>query len=87
MATAAQIDSLPGITPALARRIVEDRMRRGPFLGIDGLRRVYGVGPRFIARIDSMVTFSGVFRPGTPADTVIPKRKSRSSRSRRAKNP
>ena len=85
VATAAQIDSLPGITPALARRIVEDRMRRGPFLSMDGLRRVYGFGPRFIARIDSMVTFSGVFRPGTPSDTVIPKRRSRVSRAGRAK--
>jgi DNA uptake protein ComE-like DNA-binding protein len=77
VATAAQIDSLPGVTPAMARRIVADRMNRGPFLSLDGLRRVSGAGPLFVQRIDSLVTFSGVYRPGTPADTVIPKRRSR----------
>ena len=83
VATAAQIDSLPGVTPTLARRIVADRMTRGPFLSVDGLRRVYGVGPRFVERIDSLVTFSGVFRPATPADTVIPKRRGRARRTMR----
>jgi hypothetical protein len=82
VATAAQIDSLPGVTPMMARRIVADRMRRGPFLGLDGLRRVSGAGPRFVQRIDSLVTFSGVFRTGTPADTVIPKRRARQKRAR-----
>lgn len=80
VATAAQIDSLPGITPTMARRIVADRMSRGPFLGLDGLRRVSGAGPMFVQRIDSLVTFSGVYRPGTPADTVIPKRRARAKR-------
>lgn len=83
VATAAQIDSLPGITPTLARRLVTDRMTRGPFLSRDGLRRVYGVSARFIERIDSLVTFSGVFRPAIPTDTVIPKRRSRSRRAPR----
>lgn len=81
VATAAQIDSLPGVTPAMARRIVRDRMTRGPFLGLSGLRRVAGAGPRFVERLDTLVTFSGVYRPGSPDDTLIPKRKSRARRS------
>lgn len=81
VATAAQIDSLPGVTPLMARRIVADRMRRGPFLTLDGLRRVLGAGPVFVQRIDSLVTFSGVFRPAIPADTVVPKRRGRFRRS------
>src|SRR5512146_1318579 len=81
-ATAAQIDSLPGVTPAMARRIVRDRMSRGPFLTLDGLRRVSGAGPRFVERLDTLVTFSGVFRTGSPADTVIPRRKARPRRPR-----
>jgi competence protein ComEA len=71
VATAAQIDSLPGVTPTMARRIVADRMIRGPFLSRDGLRRVTGVGPRFIAGIDSLITFSGTVLQPNPADTVI----------------
>src|SRR5512142_320429 len=81
VATAAQIDSLPGVTPTMARRIVAERMRSGPFMSLDGLRRVYGAGPIFLQRLDSLVTFSGVFRPGTSADTVIPKRRSRARRA------
>lgn len=81
VATAAQIDSLPGVTPLMARRIVAERMRRGPFLTLDGLRRVLGAGPVFVQRIDTLVTFSGVFRPAIPADTVIPKRRGRFRRS------
>ena len=82
VATAAQIDSLPGVTPTMARRIVRDRMTRGPFLSLDGLRRVSGAGLRFAERLDTLVTFSGVFRTGSPDDTVIPKRKGRSRRAR-----
>jgi DNA uptake protein ComE-like DNA-binding protein len=75
VATAAQLDSLPGVTPTIARRIVADRMMRGPFMSKDGLRRVSGVGPGLIRQIDSLVTFSGTFAPSSPADTVIAPRK------------
>ena len=75
VATAAQIDSLPGITPAIARRIAADRVRRGPFLSLDGLRRVSGIGPTLIRRLDSLVTFSGVYTQATPQDTTIPPRR------------
>ena len=75
VATAAQIDSLPGVTPLMARRIVEDRIRRGPFLSMSGLQRVSGVGRQFIQKIDSLVTFSGTYVFSSPADTVIKSRK------------
>jgi helix-hairpin-helix protein len=84
VATAAQIDSLPGVTPAMARRIVQDRMTRGPFLNLDGLRRVSGATPRFLEHLDTLVTFSGVFRTGSPDDTLIPKRKVRTRRPSRS---
>jgi hypothetical protein len=79
VATAAQIDSLPGITPAFAKRIVADRMARGPFLNRDGLRRVIGVSPAFLARIDTLVTFTGTFARPSPSDTAI-------ARARRARD-
>ena len=85
VATAAQIDSLPGVTPTMARRIVTDRMMRGPFLSRDGLRRVTGAGPKFIASIDSLITFSGTVLQPNPADTIIPRRAR--SRARAPKRP
>lgn len=75
VATAAQIDSLPGVTPTMARRIVVDRMMRGPFMTKDGLRRVAGVGPALVQQLDSLVTFSGTLAPSSPADTVIKSRR------------
>ncbi|HVX41064.1 MAG TPA: helix-hairpin-helix domain-containing protein [Gemmatimonadaceae bacterium] len=84
VATAPQVDSLPGVSSAMARRIVADRMQRGPFLSIDGLRRVPGAGPTFIARIDSLVMFSGSVRQPSPTDSVIPPRR-RAKRGGKAK--
>jgi DNA uptake protein ComE-like DNA-binding protein len=75
IATAAQIDSLPGVTPLMARRIVADRISRGPFLSADGLRRVVGVGSKFLKGIDTLITFSGTFVQASPSDTIIPKRR------------
>lgn len=36
---------MPGIGETLAHRIVDDRAENGPFLEIDDLRRVRGIGP------------------------------------------
>jgi len=46
-----ELESLPGIGPRLAARIIEDRERRGPFATIEDLDRVRGVGPHTIAGI------------------------------------
>jgi DNA uptake protein ComE-like DNA-binding protein len=81
VATAAQVDLLPGVTPMMARRIVADRMMRGPFTSKDGLRRVAGVGPRLLQQLDTLITFSGTFAPSSPADTVIVPRKKMRPRS------
>lgn len=56
------LDRLPGIGPALARRIVEDRDANGPFGSVDALQRVRGIGPALAARLAPLVTFSGVPR-------------------------
>ena len=42
---------LPGIGPALARRIADHRKRHGPFRALDELLRVRGVGPATVARL------------------------------------
>lgn len=45
-ATAQQLESLPGIGPALAQRIVAHRQSQGPFKSIDDLKLVKGIGNR-----------------------------------------
>ena len=50
-ATAAQLEELPGIGPALASRIVADRERNGPYASVDDLQRVSGIGPATVARL------------------------------------
>jgi competence protein ComEA len=62
-AGAAELDRLPGIGPALAERIIEDREANGPFGSVDGLQRVRGIGPALAARLAPLVTFSGLPRP------------------------
>lgn len=57
-ASAAAIERLPGIGPALARRIVSDRDANGPFGCLAALDRVKGIGPALLARLDSLATFS-----------------------------
>lgn len=47
-ASAAELESLPRIGPALARRIIEDRAEHGPFASLDDLDRVKGIGKRTI---------------------------------------
>jgi len=63
IATAEQIETLRGIGPSLAKRIVQDRDSLGPFGSLAELQRVKGIGPKLAARIDSTVTFSLLPRP------------------------
>ncbi|MBX3385802.1 MAG: helix-hairpin-helix domain-containing protein [Phycisphaeraceae bacterium] len=50
-ATIAQLELLPGIGPAKARAIVEDRERRGRFGSVEDLDRVAGIGPKTVDRL------------------------------------
>ena len=54
-ASAGELETLPGIGPVLARRIVEHRTRAGGFRSVDELRAVRGVGPRLLARLRGRV--------------------------------
>jgi len=42
---------LPGVGPTLARRILEDRARHGPYRRPEDLQRVRGIGPRTLKRM------------------------------------
>jgi len=63
VAAAEDLDRLPGIGPALAARIVEDREARGPFGSLDALQQVRGIGPVLAERLRPHVTFSHPPRP------------------------
>jgi competence ComEA-like helix-hairpin-helix protein len=58
-ATADQIESLPGIGPALAKRIVDNRDSSGSFGVVEALCDVRGVGPTLVERLRPLVTFTG----------------------------
>jgi len=62
-ASAPSLELLPGIGPALARRIVEDRERHGAFGSLEAFQRVRGIGPRTARALSERVTFSGARRP------------------------
>lgn len=62
-ATVEELERLPRVGPALAKRIVDWRERHGPFRGPDDLRHVRGIGPSTVRLLDSLVTFSGGHRP------------------------
>jgi competence protein ComEA len=49
------LQALPGVGPALARRIVEER-RTAPFRSVDDLERVKGIGPATLERLRPHVT-------------------------------
>src|SRR5262249_31399618 len=55
-ATAAQLDTLPGIGPATAAAIVHDREENGPFASVDDLARVRGIGPAKLAQLRDLAT-------------------------------
>lgn len=55
-ATAAQLDTLDGIGPALAQRIIDYRQAHGGFSSVDQLRQVSGIGDKRLAAIRKSVT-------------------------------
>lgn len=82
IATAAEIETLRGVGPVLAARIVADRDSLGPFGSTEELERVRGIGTRLAARLAPQVTFSLLPRhPRTANDaTSAPPRGRRKSR-------
>jgi len=65
VANAVELESLPGIGPVLARRIVEYRQRRGPFKTVDDLLQVRGIGARSLAKLRQQVVVLPAVRDST----------------------
>lgn len=62
-ASAGELERLPRVGPALAKRIIAWREQHGPFANPEQLRHVRGIGPATVRLISPLVTFSGRHRP------------------------
>jgi competence protein ComEA len=51
-ASAEDLAAVPGIGPALGKRIVEHRQAHGPFQKIEELKEVSGIGPKKLENIE-----------------------------------
>jgi competence protein ComEA len=54
-ATVEQLDTLPGIGPVTAQKIVAFRQQHGPFTSVEGIDAIPGIGPARIAELKGLV--------------------------------
>jgi competence protein ComEA len=54
-ATLAELDTLPGIGPAIAQRILDYRAQNGDFKTIDDLKKVRGIGDALFNQIKDLI--------------------------------
>lgn len=55
-ATAAQLETLPEIGPAIAQRIIDYREANGAFASIEAIQNVSGIGPATFEAIKELIT-------------------------------
>lgn len=55
-ADAATLETLPGVGPSTAAKIVADREANGPFASVDDLQRVAGIGPKKLESLRDMAS-------------------------------
>ena len=54
-ASAAELETLPGIGPSLASSIIQYREQNGPFQSVEGLLSVPGIGPTRLSQLRPLV--------------------------------
>jgi competence protein ComEA len=55
LATAAQLDAVPGISPAMAQKIIDYRQQQGPFTVVEELKNISGIGEATFTKIKPYV--------------------------------
>lgn len=58
-ASQTELESLPGIGPTTAQKIIEYREANGPFAAIEDIINVSGIGPGTFERIKDLITVGG----------------------------
>jgi competence protein ComEA len=59
-ATAAELEALPGVGPAMAARIVEFRTKNGGFKKLEDLMNVKGIGEKTFLKLKPLVTITPI---------------------------
>ena len=55
-ATLAEFDTLPGIGPAIAQRIIDYRQQNGAFTQIEDIKKMRGIGDAMFEQIKELIT-------------------------------
>lgn len=55
-ADAAMLDTLPGVGPSTAQKIIADREANGPFAAVEDLGRVSGIGPKKLDGLKDLIS-------------------------------
>ena len=66
-ASQAELEALQGIGPAKAKAIIEYREKNGPFVSVDDLKKVDGIGSGTIKQLRDVVTAEVGKNTETPA--------------------
>jgi competence protein ComEA len=59
-ATSAELETLPGVGPKMAARIIEYRQKKGPFKKIEELMNVQGIGEKNFLKLKPQLTVGNV---------------------------
>lgn len=88
-ATQEELDKLPGIGPAKAKAIVDDRSKNGPFKTIEDLKRVKGIGAATFDKLKADITVSGgeSAKPAAPAKSANPAMPAKADEAKADKKP